>query len=76
MSPETSQHIFFEWLNAALRDPRWRAAIGARLRESELPVIDIAIKPGTSGKLRRTPLTKETADISPDREQRVIAFTE
>ena len=76
MSPETSQHICFEWLNAALRDPQWRAAIGARLRESELPVIDIAVKPGIPGKLRRPPSTRKRLNIEQDREEPVIAFTQ
>ena len=33
--------IFLRWLNAALQDERWRAFISDRLRDSELPVIDL-----------------------------------
>jgi hypothetical protein len=75
MSPETSQDIFFEWLNAALQDSQWRLFIAARLRESELPVIDIAAKPGAPGKLRRPPSTRKRLNIEQDREEPVIAFT-
>lgn len=40
MPPEKSQLIFVYWLNAALKDARWRAFIRDRLLESELPVIE------------------------------------
>ncbi len=46
MKAEKSQTLFIHWLNAVLKDPRWRAFIRARLRESELPVIDLAITHG------------------------------
>lgn len=41
MQPEKSQTIFLYWLKAALKDARWRAFIRDRLRESELPVIEL-----------------------------------
>jgi|GEM_PF-2958470 len=45
MQPQKLQTIFLLCLNAALRDERWRAFIGARLHESELPVIDLLTNP-------------------------------
>ena len=46
MKSEKLQTIFIHWLNTALQDPRWRAFIRARLRESELPVIELTNKGG------------------------------
>jgi hypothetical protein len=41
MKPKKLQIIFIQWLNVVLQDSRWRAFIRVRLRESELPVIEL-----------------------------------
>ena len=42
MQPETIHGLFLHWLNWLLKDSGWRAYIRTKLKENELPVIDIS----------------------------------
>ena len=42
MQPETIHALFLRWLNWLLKDSGWRAYIRTKLKENELPVIDIS----------------------------------
>jgi hypothetical protein len=48
MQPETIHGMFLHWLNWLLKDSGWRAYIRTKLKENELPVIDVS-----EGKQRR-----------------------
>ena len=48
MQPETIHVLFLRWLNWLLKDSGWRAYIRTKLKENELPVIDLS-----EGKRRR-----------------------
>lgn len=41
MQPETLHRLFLRWLTWLLKDSNWRSYIRNRLKENELPVIQL-----------------------------------
>ena len=41
MEAEKIQSMFVHWLDTALADEQWRAIISAKIRQHELPVINL-----------------------------------
>ena len=76
MKPEKLQTIFIHWLNTALQDPRWRGFIRARLRESELPVIELANQAVFETEPGRNHFRDGAQHVEKVREELVINFSD